>query len=145
MFEKIPINKLYVANYVDETLEYIYGGIYKSTSIIHHFNLQEDKDIFMIVTDQEDKVVGYMNLFDKKIYRPMTASLEDYEVVFDGDISDMKQLERTTDGYINFEPLANYNSKFIKPLMTVRTAKKAINDINKQKEEIKIKSLVFKN
>ena len=40
MFEKIPLNKLYVADYVDETLEYVYGGVYKSSYIIHHFNIK---------------------------------------------------------------------------------------------------------
>ena len=61
MFEKIPLNKLYVADYVDETLEYVYGGVYKSSYIIHHFNIKKEKSIFMIVTDFKNNIVGYMN------------------------------------------------------------------------------------
>ena len=136
MFEKIPLNKLYVADYVDETLEYVYGGIYKSTCVIHHFDVKKDKSIFMIATDQFDNVIGYMNLFDNKIYHPITSSLEDYQVITDNPIIDMN----TNDGYINFEPLSNYSSKFIKPFMSLRLAKKAISDINKKEEE-KVKLL----
>ncbi len=136
MFEKIPLNKLYVANYVDETLEYVYGGIYKSTCVIHHFDVKKDKSIFMIVTDQFNNVIGYMNLFDNKIYHPIKSSLEDYQVITDNPIIDMT----TNDGYINFEQLSNYSSKYIKPFMSLRLAKKAINDINR-KEDVKVKSL----
>ena len=142
MFEKIPLNKLYIADYVGETLEYVYGGIYNSTTVIHHFEIKKEKSIFVLVIDEKENFVGYMNLFDNKIYKPIVTSLNDYEVICDNlNI----ESDKTNDGYINFEPLSNYSSKFIKPFMSVRLAKKAINDINKQREKEKIKSLIFKN
>ena len=136
MFEKIELNKLYIADYVDETLEFVYGGIYRSSSIIHHFDIKKEKSIFMVVTDCENKIMGYMNLFDNKIYQPLNSSLEDYEVSCENPNLAMT----TNDGYINFEPLANYSSKFIKPFMSLKLARKAINDINKKEDE-KVKVL----
>ena len=135
MFEKIPLNKLYVADYVDETLEYVYGGVYKSSYIIHHFNIKKEKSIFMIVTDFKNNIVGYMNLFDNKIYQPIKSSLNDFEELVDNPNID----KATNDGYINFEPLSNYSSKYIKSFMSLRLVKKAINDINK--EDVKVKTL----
>ncbi len=142
MFEKIPLNDIYVADFVDETLEFVYGGIYKSTTIIHHFDIKKEKSIFIWMADQDGKFAGYLNLFDNKIYKPITTSLYDYEEVFDCPSIDVGN---TNDGYINFEPLSNFNSKYIKPFMSIRLAKKAVNDINKQREKEKIKSLIFKN
>ena len=136
MFKKIKLNKLYIADYVDETLEFVYGGIYRSSSIIHHFDIKKEKSIFMVVTDCENKIIGYMNLFDNKIYQPINSSLEDYEVSCENPNLSMT----TNDGYINFEPLANYSSKFIKPFMSLKLARKAINDINKKEDE-KVKVL----
>ena len=138
MFEKIPLNKLYIADYVNETLEYVYGGIYNSTSIIHHFNYEKHKSIFVLITDKDNNFIGYMNLFDNKIYNPLKGSFTDYEEKREN-IDNVKDV----DGFTNFEPLSNYNSKYIRPYMSIKLAKKAIYDINKQKE--KIKSLVFKN
>lgn len=136
MFEKIPLNKLYIASYVDETLEFVYGGIYKKVNVKHHFDVKKEKTIFMVVTDFENKIIGYMNLLDNKIYQPINSSLEDYEVICDdADITTI-----TNDGYINFEPLSNYSSKYIKPFMSLRLARKAINDINR-KEDVKVKTL----
>lgn len=135
MFEKIPLNKLYVADYVDETLEYVYGGVYKSSYIIHHFNIKKEKSIFMIVTDFKNNIAGYMNLFDNKIYQPIKSSLNDFEELVDNPNID----KATNDGYINFEPLSNYSSKYIKSFMSLRLVKKAINDINK--EDVKVKTL----
>lgn len=142
MFEKIPLSNFYVANYVDETLEYVYGGISKSTTVIHHFEVAKQKCIFILIKNQIDEIVGYMNLFDNKIYNPISLIMHDYEEVYDSteDICDI-----TNDGYANFEPLSNYNSKYIKPLMSIKLAKKAIYDINKQIEKEKIKSLIFRN
>ena len=136
MFEKIELNKLYIADYVDETLEFVYGGIYRSSSIIHHFDIKKEKSIFMVVTDCENKIIGYMNLFDNKIYQPINSSLEDYEVSCENPNLAMA----TNDGYINFEPLSNYSSRFIKPFMSLKLARKAINDINR-KEDVKVKTL----
>lgn len=138
MFEKIPLNKLYIDDYVNETLEYVYGGIYNSTSIIHHFNYEKYKSIFVLITDKDNNFIGYMNLFDNKIYNPLEGSFTDYEEKREN-IDNVKDV----DGFTNFEPLSNYNSKYIRPYMSIKLAKKAIYDINKQKE--KIKSLVFKN
>ena len=137
MFEKIPLNKLYVADYVDEILEYVYGGVYKSSYIIHHFNIKKEKSIFMIVTDFKNNIVGYMNLFDNKIYQPIKSSLNDFEELVDNPNID----KATNDGYINFEPLSNYSSKYIKSFMSLRLVKKAINDINKEDVKVKILKL----
>ena len=76
-----------------------------------------------------------MSLLDYKIYYPITSTLKDYEV-----ICDEEENVQANDGYINFEPLSNYNSKYIKPLMSLKMIKKAINDINKR-EEVKVKTL----
>ena len=135
MFRKIPLDKLYVANFVDETLEFIYIGLSRKVSVIHHFDVKPEKTIFVIVENQENKLVGYMNLFDHKIYYPITSSLTDYEVICDEDAN-----IPTTDGYINFEALSNYTSKYIKPFMSLKLIKKAIDDINR-KEDVKVKSL----
>ena len=142
MFEKIPLNDIYVADFVNETLEFIYGGIYKSTTVIHHFEIKKEKSIFIWMADQNGKFAGYLNLFDNKIYKPITTDLNDYEEIYEQLSIDV---ENTNDGYINFEPLANYSSKYIKSFMSIRLAKKAISDINRQREKEKIKSLIFKN
>ena len=142
MFEKIPLNDIYVADYVDETLEYVYGSIYKQTTIIHHFDVKKNKSIFIWMADQNGKFAGYLNLLDQKIYKPITTSLNDYEEVYD---SFNLGVGNTNDGYINFEPLKNFSSRYIKPYMSIKLVKKALLDINRQREKEKVKSLIFKN
>ena len=136
MFEKIPLNQLYIANYVMESLEYVYSGVFKSVSIIHHFNIKKEKDIFVLVTDSKNNFVGYMSLADGQIYQQINVALEDYEVTLDeNDLDKIKQAEKVNSGYINFEPLKNYDSKYIKPYMNYKETKKAIKDINRQIKE----------
>ena len=136
MFEKIPLNQLYIANYVMESLEYVYSGVFKSVSIIHHFNIKKEKDIFVLVTDSKNNFIGYMSLTDGQIYQQINISLEDYEVTLEGnDLRNIKQAEKVNSGYINFEPLKNYDSKYIKPYMSYKETKKAIKDINRQIKE----------
>ena len=147
MFDKINLKKFYVANYVKETIEYIYGGINNSISIVHHFNKVKEKEIFIAITDSNEKFIGYMSLADGQLYNPLNNSVEDYEILFDNNAQNIEEYEKTYSGYINFEPLGNYNSRFIKNHMTLKLASKAINDINKQILEQKEcdKMLVLKN
>ena len=92
VFEKIPLNQLYIANYVMESLEYVYSGVFKSVSIIHHFNIKKEKDIFVLVTDSKNNFVGYMSLTDGQIYQQINVALEDYEVTLDeNDLDKIKQ------------------------------------------------------
>ena len=105
MFEKIPLNKLYVANFVDETLEFVYIGLSKKVSVIHHFDVIREKSIFVIVENQENESIGYMSLVDYKIYYPIKSSLKDYEVICDEDdivksqsVDILKRRERTAIG-----------------------------------------------
>lgn len=142
MFEKIPLNDIYVADFVDETLEYVYGSIYKQTTIIHHFDVKKNKSIFVWMADQNGNFAGYLNLLNQKIYKPLTTSLKDYEEVYDSFSLDVGN---TNDGYINFEPLKNFSSRYIKPYMSIKQTKKALFDINRQREKEKVKSLIFKN
>lgn len=136
MFEKIPLNQLYIANYVMESLEYVYSGVFKSVSIIHHFNIKKEKDIFVLVTDSKNNFVGYISLNDGQIYQQINVALEDYEVTLDeNDLDKIKQAEKVNSGYINFEPLKNYDSKYIKPYMSYKETKKATKDINRQIKE----------
>ena len=136
MFEKISLEQLYLANYVMESLEYVYSGIFKSVSIIHHFNVKNEKDVFILVTDSKNNFIGYMSLTDGQIYQQINISLEDYEVTLEGnDLRNIKQAEKVNSGYINFEPLKNYDSKYIKPYMSYKETKKAVKDINRQAKE----------
>lgn len=143
VFEKIPLEHLYIANYVMESLEYVYSGLFKSISIIHHFNLKKEKDIFVLVTNSKNRFVGYMSLNDRQIYQQINIALQDYEVTLeDNDLEKIKKAEKVNSGYVNFEPLKNYSSKYIKPYMSYKDAQRAIKDINRQISEQKEK--VFK-
>ena len=93
----------------------------------------------MIVIDSSNQIIGYMNLADNIIYQPINYIKEDYEESFDTLPNiDPKQ----NDGFIGFEPLSNYNSKFIKPFMSLKEAKKTLIDINKQIKTDKQKMLI---
>lgn len=139
MFEKIPLNRFFVANFVDEKIEYVYGGLNRSIKVIHHFDVIKEKSLFMIVIDSSNQIIGYMNLADNIIYQPINYIKEDYEESFDTLPNiDPKQ----NDGFIGFEPLSNYNSKFIKPVMSLKEAKKTLIDINKQIKTDKQKILI---
>lgn len=137
VFEKFPLKQLYMANYVNESLEYVYSGLFKSVSIIHHFNINYEKDVFILVNDDKNNFVGYMNLNDSQIYQQINIALDDYEVTLDEKDEDkIKQAKKVNNGYVNFEPLKNYTSKYIKPYMSYKDIKKAVKDINRQILEV---------
>ena len=145
MFKKISLEQLYVANYVMESLEYVYSGLFKPVSIIHHFNIKKEKDIFILVTNAKNNFVGYMSLTDGQIYQQLNMNLQDYEVTVDIENKEaLKQAEKVNSGFINFEPLKNYDSKFIKSYMSIRETKKAIKEVNSriQDEQPKTKHFV---
>ncbi len=145
VFEKIPLEHLYIANHVMESLEYVYSGVFKSVSIIHHFKIKKEKDIFMLVTNSKHHFVGYMSLKDGKIYQQINITLQDYEVTLEEhNLEAIKQAEKVNSGFINFEPLKNYSSKHIKPYMNYKDAKKTIKDINRQIIEQKEKDKTIK-
>ena len=79
MFEKIPLNRFFVANFVDEKIEYVYGGLNRSIKVIHHFDVIKEKSLFMIVIDSSNQIIGYMNLAYNIIYQPIYYITEDYE------------------------------------------------------------------
>ena len=133
MFGKIPLEQLYIANYVMESLEYVYSGLFKSVSIIHHFKTKKEKDVFVLVTNSKNQFVGYMSLTDGQIYQQINIALQDYEVTLeDNDLEGIKKAEKVNSGYINFEPLKNYSSKYIKPYMNYKDVQKTIKDVNRQ-------------
>lgn len=133
MFGKIPLEQLYIANYVMESLEYVYSGLFKSVSIIHHFKTKKEKDVFVLVTNSKNQFVGYMSLTDGQIYQQINIALQDYEVTLeDNDLEGIKKAEKVNSGYINFEPLKNYSSKYIKPYMSYKDVQKTIKDVNRQ-------------
>lgn len=145
VFEKIPLEHLYIANYVMESLEYVYSGVFKSVSVIHHFNVKKEKEIFILVTNSKNHFVGYMSLTDGQIYQQINITLQDYEVTLDSnDLEGIKKAEKVNSGFTNFEPLKNYSSKNIKPYMNYKDAKKAIRDINRQGVEHESKTKIIK-
>ena len=137
MFVKITLDYLYVANYVSETLEYIYTGIYNPVTITHHFKKKSKKQVFIALMDNKQKFVGYMNLFDGQVYSEKFNSTDDYDLIVDqNDQNGIASACKTNSGYYDFEPLSNYNSKYIKPYMTLSETKKALKDINRQISKI---------